>query len=87
MADPGNDFRPVPDHKKNISLHIRNILAERERDNSVVKEYLTTAVDRKNYRTLYYNLDIVLALGYRVRSHRGTQIRRWETDLSPGIPD
>ena len=66
--------------KQNISLHIKNILASGELDNSVVKEYLTTAIDGKNYRTSYYNLDMVLAVGYRVRSHRGTQFRRWATD-------
>ncbi|MDD5144301.1 virulence RhuM family protein [Methanoregula sp.] len=67
--------------KQNISLHIRNILDERELDeNSVVKDYLTTAADGKNYRTLYYNLDMILAIGYRVRSHRGTQFRRWATE-------
>jgi len=66
--------------KQNISLHIKNILANEELDNSVVKEYLTTAIDGKNYRTSYYNLDMVLAVGYRVRSHRGTQFRRWATD-------
>jgi len=45
--------------KQNISLHIRNIFAEQElRESSVVKEFLTTAADEKNYQTLYYNLDI-----------------------------
>ncbi len=66
--------------KQNISLHIRNILKDEELDNSIVKEYLTTAVDGKNYCTSYYNLDMVLAVGYRVRSHRGTQFHRWATD-------
>jgi len=57
----------------NINIHIGNIFKENELDrNSVVKEYLTTAADGKNYRTLYYNLDMILAIGYRVRSHRGT---------------
>ncbi|MFA4825965.1 MAG: virulence RhuM family protein [Methanoregula sp.] len=65
----------------NISIHIKNIFTENELDrNSVVKEYLTTAADEKNYRTLYYNLDMILAIGYRVRSHRGTQFRRWATE-------
>jgi hypothetical protein len=69
--------------KPNISMHIRNIFAERELDaNSVVKEYLTTAADGKNYRTKYYNLDVIIAVGYRVRSHRGTQFRRWGTPIS-----
>jgi len=67
--------------KQNISLHIRNIFGDRELDEeSVVKEYLTTASDNKAYRTKYYNLDMILAIGYRVRSHRGTQFRRWATE-------
>jgi len=64
----------------NISMHIRNILNDDELEaGSVIKEYLTTAADGKHYRTLYYNLDMILAVGYRVRSHRGTQFRRWAT--------
>jgi len=67
--------------KQNISLHIRNILEEGELpDGAVVKEYLTTAADAKSYQTKYYNLDMILAIGYRVRSHRGTQFRRWATE-------
>lgn len=67
--------------KPNISIHIRNIFQERELDEtSVVKEYLTTAADGKNYRTKHYNLDVIIAVGYRVRSHRGTQFRRWATE-------
>ena len=65
----------------NINIHIRNILKEGELESeSVIKEYLITAADRKNYRTLFYNLDMILAIGYRVRSHRGTQFRRWATE-------
>ena len=67
--------------KQNVSLHIRNILGDGElAEGSVVKEYLTTASDRKAYRTKFYNLDMILAIGYRVRSHRGTQFRRWATE-------
>jgi hypothetical protein len=67
--------------KQNVSLHIRNILDDGElAEGSVVKEYLTTASDRKAYRTKFYNLDMILAIGYRVRSHRGTQFRRWATE-------
>ncbi|MBT3303419.1 MAG: virulence RhuM family protein [Bacteroidetes bacterium] len=66
--------------KQNISLHIRNIFKEGELDEiSVVKEYLTTASDRKQYSTNYYNLDVVISVGYRVKSHRGTQFRIWAT--------
>ena len=67
--------------KQNISHHILNIFDEGELDPySVVKEYLTTAADGKQYRTKYYNLDMILAIGYRVRSHRGTQFRIWATE-------
>ncbi len=67
--------------KQNISLHIRNIFKEGELDqHSVVKEYLTTASDGKRYKTRFYNLDVIIAVGYRVRSHRGTQFRRWTTE-------
>lgn len=68
--------------KQNISLHIRNILAEGELADSVVKESLTTASDGKNYRTQLYNLDMILAVGYRVRSPRGTQFRQWATKVA-----
>jgi hypothetical protein len=64
--------------KQNISLHIINILEEHELDeNSVVKEYLTTAADGKNYNVTFYSLDMILAIGFRVRSKRGTQFRQW----------
>ena len=67
--------------KQNISLHIKNIFEEGELDpDSVVKEYLTTAADRKSYSTYYYNLDVVISVGYRVKSHRGTQFRKWATE-------
>lgn len=65
--------------KQNISLHIKNILAEGELDASVVKEYLTTAADKKRYKTYTYSLPMILAIGYRVRSPRGTQFRQWAT--------
>ncbi len=62
--------------KQNISLNIGNILEEKELDeNSVVKEYLTTANDSKTYKVTFYSLDIILAIGFRVRSKRGTQFR------------
>lgn len=68
--------------KQNISLHINNILSEGElAAESVVKESLTTAADGKAYRTKVYNLDAILAVGYRVRSPRGTQFRRWATTV------
>ncbi len=66
--------------KQNVSLHARNIFAEGELSPlAVVKESLTTAADGKNYRTQLYNLDLILAIGYRIRSPRGTQFRQWAT--------
>jgi hypothetical protein len=62
----------------NISTHISNILKEKElRLNSVVKDYLTTASDGKEYNVTFYALDMILAIGFRVRSKRGTQFRIW----------
>ncbi|WP_409525534.1 virulence RhuM family protein [Nitrincola sp. MINF-07-Sa-05] len=64
--------------KQNVSLHAKNIFEDGELlQDSVVKESLTTAADGKNYRTKLYNLDLVLAIGYRVRSPRGIQFRQW----------
>lgn len=64
--------------KQNISLHINNIFKEGELNAiSVVKEYLTTASEGKKYRTKYYNLDVIISVGYRVKSLRGTQFRQW----------
>ena len=66
--------------KQNISLHTKNILEEGELPTgSVVKESLTAAADGKKYRTKLYNLHMILAVGYRVRSPRGTEFRQWAT--------
>ena len=66
--------------KQNISLHIKKVLSEGELlEAAVVKSDLTTATDGKRYRTRLYNLDMILAVGYRVRSPRGTQFRQWAT--------
>ncbi len=64
--------------KSNISMHIANILKENELEEfSVVKDFLTTATDGKNYSVTYYALPMVLAVGFRVRSVRGVQFRQW----------
>jgi len=64
--------------KQNISLHLQNIFEDGElTEDSVVKESLTTAADSKQYNTKLYNLDAILAVGYRVRSPRGVQFRKW----------
>lgn len=66
--------------KQNVSLHINNILKEGELpEYSVVKESLTTAADGKKYRTKLFDLHMILAVGYRVRSLRGTEFRQWAT--------
>ena len=64
--------------KQNISLHINNIFKDGELSpDSVVKEYLTTAADGKSYRVVHYNLDVIISVGYRVKSLHGTQFRIW----------
>jgi hypothetical protein len=66
--------------KQNVSLHAANVLKEGELTaDSVVKDSLTTAADGKNYRTKLYRLEMILAVGYRVKGHRGTQFRQWAT--------
>lgn len=68
--------------KQNVSLHIKNILEDKELDEyAVVKDSLTTASDGKDYKTKTYNLDMILAVGYRVKSPRGTQFRIWATTI------
>ena len=64
--------------KQNISYHINNIFKEGELNaDSVVKDFLTTAADGKPYNTHFYNLDVIISVGYRVKSLRGTQFRIW----------
>ena len=68
--------------KQNVSLHINNCFKEGELErDSVVKESLTTAGDGKKYPTLYYSLDVIISVGYRVKSLRGTQFRIWATNV------
>ena len=64
--------------RNNITLHTRNIFKEGELvEQSVSKESLLTAKDGKRYRTKFYNLDVIISVGYRVKSLRGTQFRIW----------
>ena len=66
--------------KSTLSEHIKNILQDGELvENSVVRNFRTTASDGKNYNVTYYALPMVLAVGFRVRSIRGTQFRKWAT--------
>ena len=68
--------------KQDISYHLSNIFKELELEqNSVVKNYLTTASDGKKYKTNYYNLDAVISVGYRVNTDRAIQFRRWATNV------
>jgi prophage maintenance system killer protein len=68
--------------KQNISLHTRNLFRELELDEkAVVKESLTTAADGKSYNIRYYNLDVIISVGYRVKSPRGTNFRQWATQV------
>jgi len=66
--------------RPNITLHIQNVLNEGELpEDSVGKEFLHTAADGKNYRTKFYNLDMIISVGYRVKSRIATQFRIWAT--------
>ena len=66
--------------KQNISLHTKNVFSEGELDeNSVVKEFLTTAKDGKRYQTRFYNLDMIISVGYRIKSRVATNLRQWAT--------
>lgn len=68
--------------KQNISLHINNCFKEKELNPlAVVKDYLTTAADGKKYNTKFYNLDVIISVGYRVKSKQGTQFRIWATNV------
>ncbi|HET55008.1 MAG TPA: cell filamentation protein Fic [Ignavibacteria bacterium] len=66
----------------NISLHLKNIFKEEELDeNSVIEEYSITASDGKKYKAKHYNLDAIIAVGYRINSKRATQFRQWATKV------
>ena len=68
--------------RNNITMHIKNIFEEGElQENSVSKESLLTAKDGKNYKTKFYNLDLIISVWYKVSSVRGTQFRIWANQL------
>jgi hypothetical protein len=68
--------------RNNVTLHIGNIFKEGELAESAVrKDSLLTAADGKNYRTKIYNLDVIISVGYRVKSKRGTQFRQWANQI------
>ncbi len=69
-------------NKSTISRHIRNVLEDGElEESSVVAFFATTATDGKNYSVAYYNLDMIISVGYRVHSYRGVQFRIWATKV------
>jgi hypothetical protein len=66
----------------NINMHLKNLFEKKEIDeNSVIKDFLTTASDDKQYNTKFYSLEAIIAVGYRVNSERGTQFRQWATGI------
>lgn len=68
--------------KANVSEHIKNIYEEGElRENTVVRKFRTTAQDGKTYNVAHYNLDMIISLGYRIKSHTATQFRMWATGV------
>jgi len=68
--------------RNNITLHIGNIFKEKELERkSVCKDSLLTAQDGKKYKTKLYNLDVIISVGYRVKSQRGTQFRIWANKI------
>jgi len=70
---------------RTINEHVQNIFAERELSpDSVIRKFPITASDGKTYDTMHYNLDVAISVGYRVKSHRGTQFRIWAKP--PGAP-
>jgi hypothetical protein len=67
---------------RTVNEHIRNIFKEGELvENSVIRKFRITASDGKSYETSHYNLDVIISVGYRVKSHRGTQFRQWATNV------
>lgn len=67
--------------KSNISEHIKHIFEEEELDEkSVVRKFRTTAADGKNYNIIHYNLDMIISLGYRIKSKIATNFRRWAAE-------
>jgi hypothetical protein len=75
----GQLFETTPE---NVLMHLKNIFKSEELSpDSVTKDFLATAADGKNYRTKHYNLDAIIAVGYRVNSKRATAFRQWATTL------
>ena len=67
--------------RNNVTMHIKNILTSNDLDNSVCKDFLHTAKDGKKYKTKFYNLDMIIAVGYRVNSDKAINFRKWATKV------
>ncbi len=68
--------------KRTVSEHIRNVFKEGElHEQAVVRKFRTTAADGKSYKVSFYNLDVIISVGYRIKSQRGTQFRIWATSI------
>ena len=82
MAVAGSAHRPFDRDKSTISRHIRNVFKEGELDrDSVVANFATTAADGKTYQVDYYNLDVIISVGYRVKSQHGVEFRKWANSV------
>jgi hypothetical protein len=80
MAESEPNGSAFKQTKQNLSLHINNLFKEKELESkSVVKDSLTTDLDGKKYKTKFYNLDVIISVGYRINSSRATQFRIWAT--------
>jgi len=80
LAELFNTSRP------NVTMHIKNIFEELELDDKAVcQDFLHTAKDGKKYNTKYYNLDLIISLGYRVKSRIATRFRQWATVRLPPL--
>ena len=67
--------------RNNITMHLNNILEKELKEKSVCKEFLHTADDGKNYKTKYYNLDAIIAVGFKVNSKRAIDFRLWSINI------
>ena len=78
MVEPITTCRTFCHLEGEYKIHIANILKDKELEvGSVIKDYLTTASDGKNYKVKFYSLEMIMAVGFRVRSIRGVQFRQW----------
>ena len=82
LADTKAHGRTFDTTVPNVNMHLKNLAEKKEIDeHSVIKDFLTTASDGKQYKTKFYSLEAIIAVGYRVNSERGTQFRQWATEI------